>query len=237
MDNRTEQLADGVWRIDLAFWVSAYVLANDGHGDGGGLTLVDTGTRGMGPRLVRSIRMLGMDPGQVSDVLLTHWHLDHAGAASRFAESSAGPALWAGEQDLPVIAGRLGPADACPDAGAFARFLHRRVYKAPAAVAEVRPLPDGHVHPTAGGAVAVATPGHTPGHRALHLPARGVLIAGDAVMNLGRLVVSPRLLSGDRGRVDDSLARLATLDFDVLAPMHGPPIDRDARARLHRLLP
>ena len=32
MDNRTEQVADGVWRVEVAFYVNAFVLANDGHG-------------------------------------------------------------------------------------------------------------------------------------------------------------------------------------------------------------
>jgi len=235
MDNRTEQLADGVWRVDLAFWVSAYVLANDGHGDAEGLTVVDAGTRGMAPRLVRSIRMLGFDPRAVGDLLLTHWHVDHSGGARRFAESSAAPDVWIGEDDLPVLTGRATPGDVATDCGRLARALHRRAYQAPEPVTDARALPDGHVHEAAGGAHVVATPGHTAGHVALHLPARGVLIAGDLVMNLAGLRTSPDLLNSARSRLPESLARLAALDFEVLAMMHGPPIDRRAKQRLAAL--
>lgn len=236
MDNRTEQLADGVWRIELSFWVSAVVLAGDGRGDGEGLTLVDTGTRGMAPRLVRSVRMLGMDPRAVRDVLLTHWHVDHTGGARRFAESSAQPRVWIGAEDLPVLTGERRPREVCEDASALSRLLHRRAYAAPRPVADARALHDGDVHQAAGGAHVVASPGHTVGHIALHLPERGVLIAGDAVMNLLRLRASPGFLSSATSRTGGSLRRLAELDFDVLVPMHGPPIDRHAKERLTDLL-
>lgn len=235
MDNHTEQLADGVWRVELAFWLSAFVLANDGHGDSGGLTLVDAGTRGAAPRLVRSVRMLGFDPRSITDVLLTHWHVDHAGGAKRFAESSASPRVWIGAGDLPVLTGARTPGESAGDASALGRFLHRHVYAAPRPVATALPLEDGHIHPAAAGAHVVSAPGHTTGHVAVHLPERGVLIAGDAVMNLARLRPSPGPLSSARALRAASLRRLAALDFDVLAMMHGPPVDKRARERLSAL--
>jgi hypothetical protein len=60
MDNRTEQLPDGVWRVEVGYSINVVVLANDGHGDG--LPIVDTGRRQDSPWLVRSVRMLGFDP-------------------------------------------------------------------------------------------------------------------------------------------------------------------------------
>lgn len=236
MDNRTEQLADGVWRVELTFWLSVVVLANDGHGDAEGLTLVDAGTRGAAPRLVRSVRMAGLDPRAIRDVLLTHWHRDHAGGAQRLAESSAAPAVWIGGEDLPVLRGERSPGEAAQDCTPMSSLLHRRVFHAPPAVAAARALDDGQVHEAAGGVRVVATPGHTAGHRSLHLPERGVLIAGDAVMNIGGLRPSPAVLSSARSHVRASVERLAALDFAILSPMHGPPIDRRARERLAALL-
>lgn len=235
MDNHTEQLADGVWRVELNFWLSAFVLANNGRDDADGLTLVDAGTRGAAPRLVRSVRMLGFEPRSVTDVLLTHWHIDHTGGARRFAESSAAPRVWIGAGDLPVLTGEKTPGEFAGDASALGRFLHRHAYVAPQPVADARTLADGHVHEAAGGARVVAAPGHTIGHVALHLPERGVLIAGDAVMNLAGLRPSPGLLSSARAALPGTLARLAALDFTVLAMMHGPPVERDARSRLQAL--
>jgi glyoxylase-like metal-dependent hydrolase (beta-lactamase superfamily II) len=236
VDNRTEQLADGVWRIELSFWLGVVVLANDGHGDAEGLTLVDAGTRGAAPRLVRSIRMAGLDPRAIRDVLLTHWHADHAGAARRLAESAAAPTVWIGAEDEPVLSGARSPGEAAADCSRLAGFLHRHVYRPPPPHRSAAELPGGRVHAAAGGVHVVATPGHTAGHRSLHLPERGVLIAGDAVMNLGRLRPSPGPLSSARSQIRASVAALAALDFRVLTPMHGPPIDRRARERLAGLL-
>lgn len=232
VDNRTEQLADGVWRIELAFWVSAFVLANNGHDDTDGLTLVDTGTNGMAPRLVRSIRLAGLNPSAVGDVLLTHWHTDHAGGAQRFAASSSGPRVWIGTEDLPVLTGELTPGDAAVDCGRLTRLLHRYAYAAPSPCASAQPLLDGMELEAAGGTVVTHTPGHTAGHLALHLPSRGVLIAGDAVMNLWRLSASPRALCSAQSQAAASIQLLSELSFDVLAPMHGPPITKQAQARL-----
>jgi glyoxylase-like metal-dependent hydrolase (beta-lactamase superfamily II) len=236
VDNGTEQLADGVWRIELSAWASVVLLANDGHGDADGLTLVDAGMRGAGPRLVRSVRMAGLNPQAIGDVLLTNWHAAHAGGARRLADSSAAPTVWIGGEDLPVLTGERSPGETATDCSAAAGLLHRHLFRAPPPVDGAQALPDGHVHPAAGGAHVVATPGHTAGHRSVHLPERGVLIAGDAVMNLGRLRPGPSPLSNARSQVRASIERLAALDFSVLSPAHGPPVDRRARERLAALL-
>jgi len=234
VDNRTEQLADGVWRVEVITYVNTYVLANDGLGDGAGLTVVDTGTASGGPRLVRSVRMLGLDPRAIRDVLLTHWHPDHAGSAARFAASSAGTRVWAGQADLAVVRGTApppAPSDATRLGRLGARVLGRRAAPAPGA----RELAADEVRDVAGGLRVVASAGHTPGHLAFLLPARGVLLAGDALFNVGRLA-QPRFMYRSLAEQRATVARLAALDYDVLAVGHGPPVTQGAQARVARLL-
>jgi glyoxylase-like metal-dependent hydrolase (beta-lactamase superfamily II) len=232
MDNHTEELAPGVWRVEVAPYTNAFVLADDA----GRLTLVDTGTRRSGPRLVRSIRLLGFPPTSVDHIVLTHWHADHTGSAARFAASSAAPGVLVGRDDLAAVQGHQPrPLATAPDATRGARLLGRWSRPGPA-VTTAQPLADGQVLATAGGTVVVATPGHTAGHISLHLPDRGVLLAGDAVMHLLWLSRGFGLVSSSRSRERTSLRRMAELDFDVLAPGHGPPITRGARRRLHRLV-
>jgi glyoxylase-like metal-dependent hydrolase (beta-lactamase superfamily II) len=231
MDNHTEELAPGVWRVEVAPYTNAFVLADDA----GRLTLVDTGTRRSGPRLVRSVRLLGFPPTSIDHIVLTHWHADHTGSAARFAESSAAPAVWVGRGDLPAVQGHdQRPQAAAVDATPTARLLGRWTGPGPA-VASAQPVDDGQVLPTAGGAVVVATPGHTPGHISLHLADRGVLLAGDAVMNLLWLSRGFGPFRSARSREAATLRRMADLDFEVLAAGHGPPITTAARSRLRRL--
>lgn len=236
MDNRTEQLADGVWRVELHTYVNAYVLANDGRSDADGLTLVDTGTRSGPPRFVRSIRLLGLDPRAIHDVLLTHWHTDHSGGASRFATSRAAPDVAAGAGDLPAVHGRAHRPMRrhAAEQGLLGR-LAGRVLGSPAAVPDAAGLADGQRLGAGGGVDVVATPGHTAGHVAFHLPDRGVVLAGDAVCNIWFLSRGPRFLCERPPLVRSSIARLAALPVDVVAVGHGPPIVRDARARLAAL--
>jgi glyoxylase-like metal-dependent hydrolase (beta-lactamase superfamily II) len=76
--------------------------------------------------------------------------------------------------------------------------------------------------------VPVPTPGHTSGHCAFHLPDRGVLIVGDALMTAhpaGRTTgpqLLPRMFNHDDAAALASLQALAGLPADVVLPGHGP---------------
>lgn len=235
MDNRTEQLADGVWRVEVTTYVNAYVLANDGRGDAEGLTLVDSGTPRSGPGLVRSIRLMGLDPRAIGDVLLTHWHVDHAGSAARFARSSAAPRVWIGDGDLAVARdGRRPPVPSRDDATVLGRMLARMVGPPPKAPT-VKGLADGARLDVAGGIQVIASPGHTAGHVAYLVPSRGVLLAGDALCNVLFLSRGPRFLRSARSAEQGTIRRLAGLEFDLLAVGHGPPVLERARERMAAL--
>jgi glyoxylase-like metal-dependent hydrolase (beta-lactamase superfamily II) len=75
----------------------------------------------------------------------------------------------------------------------------------------------------------VYSPGHTHGHCALHLPDRGVLLAGDAVVTYNPYTASsgPQIVSGaataDSGRALASLAALAATGAQTVLTGHGDP--------------
>jgi glyoxylase-like metal-dependent hydrolase (beta-lactamase superfamily II) len=76
--------------------------------------------------------------------------------------------------------------------------------------------------------LAVHTPGHTSGHAVLHLPDRGVRVAGDALMTAHALVTSsgpqllPDILNTHTAQARASLELLRPLSADVVIPGHGP---------------
>lgn len=223
-----------MWRVELSAYVNSFVLANDGRGDDEGLTVVDTGTRSGGPRLVRSLRMLGLDPRAVCDVLLTHWHVDHAGSAARFATSGAHSRVWVGEGDLDTVRGAAPRVPPSPDTTLPGRLFARHGKRAPA-VPTARGLGEGHEVDAAGGVQVVATPGHTAGHVSYLLPDHGVLLAGDALFNVWFLSRGPRFLCTARSAQQATLERISHLDFDVLAVAHGPAIGSRAKQRIAAL--
>jgi glyoxylase-like metal-dependent hydrolase (beta-lactamase superfamily II) len=234
LDNRTEQLARGIWRVEVTTYVNCFVLANDGRGDDEGLTIVDTGTRSGGPRLVRSLRMMGLDPRAVSDVLLTHWHPDHAGSAARFATSGAGSRVWVGDGDPETVRGAAPRVPPSPDTTLPGRLLTRHGKRAPA-VPSARGLAEGQRLEVAGGLTVVATPGHTAGHVAYLLTDHGVLLAGDALFNVWFLSRGPRFLCTALSSQRATIEQISHLDFEVLAVAHGPAIGSRARERVAAL--
>ena len=237
MDNYTEQLADGVWRIEVGPFINAFLVAADGRGDAEGLMLVDTGTKTSGSRIVRSIRHLGLDPLRISDVVLTHWHVDHTGSARRFQDSSAQPRILVGRDDLPAVEGKVRhpQAVAAPgDVSTFGRLMGRYL-SAGRWVTDSVALDDGDTITGFPRAVVVSSPGHTIGHISLHIPDVGVLLAGDAMWNLGGLTRGWGLSRSARSHEPATLVKLAALEFEILAPGHGPPVVRDAREKLARL--
>jgi len=70
----------GVWQISLPFQgeeeiVGSYVIASKDE-----LAVVDPGPASTADALLSALREAGFDPGNVTHLLLTHIHLDHAGA-------------------------------------------------------------------------------------------------------------------------------------------------------------
>jgi glyoxylase-like metal-dependent hydrolase (beta-lactamase superfamily II) len=102
-------------------------------------------------------------------------------------------------------------------------------------------LRDGQrVHTDHGELVALATPGHTVHHAALHWPAADAIFCGDLMMGgLDTAVVAAP--EGDVGEYLASLRRLRGLGARTIYPAHGPPftdpetaIDRYIRHRDER---
>lgn len=223
------EVADQVWhaRAEHVGWVII--------GDGRAVTLVDTGYPGDRAALTASLAHIGRDVHDVAAVVLTHAHPDHLGNAERLRR----------EHCTPVLSHRAELAHARGDVveqvgvGALLRRAWRpsvlvwvldilrldvtRVERVP----DVAPLPEGPLD-APGRPVAVHTPGHTAGHCALHLPDRGVVVAGDALSTAHALLrgPGPQLLPDffhtDPLEARRSLDRLVPLAADVVVPGHGP---------------
>lgn len=76
----------------------------------------------------------------------------------------------------------------------------------------------------AGELVAIATPGHTPDHAALHWPGAGAVFVGDLMLGgMDTALIAPP--EGDLAAYLDSLERVRALRPSVLFPAHGEPFD------------
>jgi len=192
------------------------------------LTLIDTGSPGSGPRILRAVRELGRSPEEIRQIIITHAHLDHVGGL---------PEL---QRELPAKTGVHlveAPVVSSPDPlpNPFQHPLLARlcepylVRNDPGAARVDVLLRDGDELPGLGGMRVVHAPGHTAGSISIYFPNRGVLIVGDAMQyRFGRLMLPNRLFSQDLRQAADSIRKLAELDFETLCFSHFRPILRGA---------
>ena len=72
-------LAPGVWRIPLlGDFVNGFILRDED----GQVTLIDMGLKQSGPKVLAALASIGSGPGDVTRLMLTHAHPDHAGGAA-----------------------------------------------------------------------------------------------------------------------------------------------------------
>lgn len=216
-----ETLGGGVHRIGDAT-VNCYVLEHDD-----GIVMIDSGWPRSRSRLMTAFQAMGISPGDVRAVVLTHGDPDHVGCAT-WLQQEHGATLYAHPAEQSRVIGKTyamptGPITANlwrPTTVSFVATALRRGTTAvnwPVDVELSEPLPAGLER--------VPTPGHTEGHCSYLLPEHGMLFTGDALLTRnvfsGRTgpELHPILLDPDAAL--RSLAAIAEVQADVLLPGHG----------------
>lgn len=152
---RIQLLGSDLWAISLydvtwRTWINCYLLRR-----GATIALIDSGKPEQSGALSGALASLGVRPGEVTDLVLTHGHLDHVGGASMM--SNATCHLHA--LDLPLIA----------DRGLVCPSLQSPVERA------------GTVHLGNTSLEYLVTGHHTPGSWVLWDPGAEALFSGDFI--------------------------------------------------------
>lgn len=193
------RMMDGAWWFSRVRGSNVYLLrlASGAH------VLVDAGMPGSDGTILRGLDALGIT--RVDAILLTHRHIDHAGAAARLREA-LGARVVAGAGD--VIEGRLRgdrriPSTACP----VDLVLPSE---------ECEPLP---------GLVAIPAPGHTAGSTVYVVPALDLWCIGDIALHSGDRMSRPLPPSNeDTPGQERSLQAIAARCGANGASGHGDPV-------------
>ncbi|RIH88522.1 quinoprotein relay system zinc metallohydrolase 1 [Calidithermus terrae] len=198
-----------------------------------GPAVFETGPESRFETLARALREKGYAPQDVRHVFVTHIHLDHAGAAWRFAEHGA--TVYVHPKGAPHLTdpSKLW-ASAARIYGDQMEALWGRMGYVPEA--QVRVLQDRQTVSLGGFTVeALDTPGHANHHHAYRIGA--ALIAGDvAGVRIGRGPVLPPCPPPDIHveTWQQSLARLRGLGLEALYLTHFGPVT-DVQAHLAAL--
>lgn len=238
---RAYRLDEGFWhlRVPLAYAhapsVNAYLLEQDD-----GYLLVDCGSS-LSPGwagLEGALAATGVSPGDISLLLTTHHHSDHAGLASEviartgcaYAHLDAPPTLTEPlrELDRPVEERRRLALEQGIPAWLTDLWISNHVGGdgATPVPAGDRLLRDGDVLSTrAGDWTVLAAPGHCASQLVLHHPAKGRVISADVVLRVTLPYVEWRHTPDSFGEHLRSIERVRALDPSVLFPGHGRPVD------------
>lgn len=221
-------VAAGVYQLGLG-GVNVFFVEDDD----GGLVLIDTGIKPGAERIGAGIRALGRTPEELCGVIVTHLHGDHVGGLAAV-KAHTGAEVWMHAADAAAMRDGVRGRTLEPGPGLIRTAIVRTVGGRSAArtgdpIVIEHEVQDGDVLPLAG-MTAVHTPGHTAGHLALLLPRDGgVLFAGDAATNVGRLAAGPVFEDVADGM--QSLSRLSELEFATALFSHGRPLRPRAAER------
>jgi glyoxylase-like metal-dependent hydrolase (beta-lactamase superfamily II) len=241
---RYEEIYPGIYRIILPLAgdkpgpVNAYLFA------GRTVTLLDTGTLKSVHVLEHRLNQIGYTFSDIDQIILSHGHIDHYGAARKIVEGSTSPVtVIAHEEDKTLIEHGLEvPREqflkyyrlmGVPLIFQVSLLLVRWIFLSMAENCRVdKFLSDGQkILMGDYEATVIETPGHTRGSISLYLEKEGILFPGDHI--LGHITPNafvmleadfdlPRRMS--QVEFYDSLQKIEDIAPRIVYPAHGEPI-------------
>ena len=205
--------------------------------ENGEVLLVDAGLWGSSGTILQGLESLGLFPEQIAKVVITHAHPDHSGGLGRLVAGRE-VSVAAHRREADIIAGTARPPSPLQNAliGKVAQPVVSRLMGSPVPVDDR--LEDGDIIPFGTEVRVVHLPGHTEGSIALHLPYKGAIIVGDALQYKFARRLSPPAhgVTQCPREAMRSVEKLLGLDFDTICFSHFPPMRKEPREALRRLI-
>jgi glyoxylase-like metal-dependent hydrolase (beta-lactamase superfamily II) len=174
-------LAPGLSWVDLKFRGSPHVIATAVVSDAGGVALIDPGPTSCLDALELGLNAQGMGFSDVTHVLLTHVHLDHAGSAGTIVRRNPRLKVFVHERGTPHL---IDPTKLLDSAARLYGDQMEQLW------GEVAPVPASNIITLSGAGERIEPAGrtfevaYTPGHASHHISffdaSSGVAFVGDA---------------------------------------------------------
>lgn len=170
----TEPAPVEVIRVDLVY-AQAYLLRGPG-----GVVLVDTGLPGASARILGVARRAGIEPEDIELIVLTHTHVDHAGAAAELARRTGAPVAVAAEGRGLLARGRGAPVVPHTTLGRVIAWVGKD-HRVPAHDAEIVVRERLDLAPWGIDGFVLSTPGHTACSQSVVVPGQ-LAVVGDLLV-------------------------------------------------------
>lgn len=173
------QLADDLWLIDTQFQGERDIIASYLIAGSDGLALIDVGSAASVNALLAGVRAAGFDPVEITSLILTHIHLDHAGASGPLVRQLPRARVYVHRIGAPHL---IDPTNLITSATRIYGSQTERLWGHMEPVPENRlEIVDDGDEIAAGGRTlrALYTPGHAIHHIALYDSARKIVFPGD----------------------------------------------------------
>lgn len=218
----TFQVTDNVYGIDVELFdmgVTSVYLFDDEEP-----TLVDAGAPSSTRAIMDGLAECGVSPGDLQNLVLSHIHTDHSGAASALVDATPDLDVYIHESTAPHLV----------DPSGLIESSRRAMGEHFELMGEQRPVPRENVVevPDAGTTLDIGAnsleliyaPGHSPDHLAIWNPERRLLFAAECLgiylESADRWLPPSTLPSFDIGMIDDAIDKLRALDPDWIVFPH-----------------
>jgi glyoxylase-like metal-dependent hydrolase (beta-lactamase superfamily II) len=141
--------------------------------------LVDTGTTGSAPKILKAMRQHGIQPHDLSLIVLTHMHGDHSGSAAILKQATGAPIAMSARDAAFIGRENVLPHSTMNLEGRILERLGITKGVIPRYQPDVLWEGEASLEPYGIDGLVFPSPGHTPGHVGIHL-ASAEMIAGDA---------------------------------------------------------
>lgn len=175
----TRQLAPDLWVLDTVFQGEPGIIASYLLTGARGLALVDVGSAASLEQLLEGIRATGHQPDEIEHILITHVHLDHAGATGALLAHTPHAQVYVHSIGAPHL---INPDKLLASAARIYGDQMETLW------GKILPVPEDRVTTLDEGSQvqvgdrtlhALYTPGHAIHHVVFHDPAHGAVFAGD----------------------------------------------------------
>jgi len=220
-------LAAGLSYLDLRFYGVEGVIASVILHGPGGVAIIDPGPSSTLPALRAGLDRAGIALADVRAILLTHIHLDHAGAAGTLVRENPALRVYVHETGAPHM---VDPAKLVASATRLWGDEMDRLW------GDMRPVPAGNLVTLRGGERLTAggrdldvayTPGHASHHVSYFSADTGIAFVGDTAgvrLQAGRFIVPPTPPPDiDLDAWRDSVARISAWHPETLFLTHFGP--------------